>query len=214
MLSKQLFSKHRLLVQSISKFSMPYRSFASTVKTTDPNSETIVEQDDKYTPTKTIDVAKGTFLVFDNRKTSGNYGMPYEVKEAIVKNSIGILVTYMIESGGIFPMFYVPTTLFALNMAYRVAGYMSKAVDHMELLNCGTKVKVQFKIGGEAIWNIKDIRKGEGEKALVETFVEPYLFPLKIKDKGTFYLYGHGHQAIKDGEIFRAIINGKSIHLD
>lgn len=194
---------------------MPFRSFSGSIKQTSTDSETIVEQDNLYTPTKTIDISKGTFLVFDNRNTNGwYYGMPYDVKETIVKNSIGIIVTYLIESGAIFPMLYIPTTFFAINMAYRVSSFMSKAVDHVELLNCGTKVKVQFKIGGEAIWDIQNIRKGEDEKALVETFSEPYLFPLKVKGKGTYYLYGHGHQAIKDGEIFRAIINGKSIQLD
>ena len=69
-------------------------------------------------------------------------------------------------------------------------------------------------MGGSETWNINDIRKNIDEKALVETFAEPFLFPITVKNKGTYYLYGHGHGAIQDGEIFRAIINGKSISLD
>eukprot|EP00343_Euplotes_focardii_P002865 CAMPEP_0205805818 /NCGR_PEP_ID=MMETSP0205-20121125/9150_1 /ASSEMBLY_ACC=CAM_ASM_000278 /TAXON_ID=36767 /ORGANISM="Euplotes focardii, Strain TN1" /LENGTH=65 /DNA_ID=CAMNT_0053077633 /DNA_START=465 /DNA_END=659 /DNA_ORIENTATION=- len=65
-------------------------------------------------------------------------------------------------------------------------------------------------MGGTQTWDIKDISKNIDEKALVETFEEPFLFPITVKGKGTFYLLGHGHGAIKDGEIFRAIINGRS----
>ena len=69
-------------------------------------------------------------------------------------------------------------------------------------------------MGGSAIWDIKNIRKEKDEKVLVETLAEPFMFPINVKGKGTYYLYGHGQRAIKDGELFRAIINGKSINLD
>ena len=39
--------------------------------------------------------------------------------------------------------------------------------------------------------NIKDIRKGEHEKALVETFEESSLYPLNVGSK-TYYLHGQG----------------------
>ena len=124
-----------------------------------------------------------------------------------------MIVTLVLEANMI-SMFYIPTTFFAFNMFYRVANYMTKAIDHVDLLEGGTQVRVGFKIGGTQTWDIKDIRKQVDEKELVQTFAEPYLFPIEVKGKGTYYLYGHGHRAIKDGELFRAIINGKSIHLD
>ena len=111
-------------------------------------------------------------------------------------------------------MYFLPTTFFALNMFYQVTKIMTRAINKMELMSCGTKVNVHFKIGGNQTWDIKDIRKKAEEKNLVETFAEPYLFPVNIKGKGTYYMYGHGQRAIKDGELFRAIINGKSIALD
>ena len=54
------------------------------------------------------------------------------------------------------------------------------------------------------------------EKALVESYEEPYLFPITYSGGGskkTYYIYGEGQLPIKNGEIFRAIINGKAIRI-
>ena len=64
--------------------------------------------------------------------------------------------------------------------------------------------------------SIKDIQKLKHEKTLVETYIEPYLFPIEYTEGGskkTFYIHGHGQEPIKNGELFRAIINGKAIRL-
>ena len=211
MFSKQLLMRHKL-AQNLYRSRPLISRFGFCTKV--PDSETVISEQDYYTPAKTIEMSNGKFLVFDN-KTKGHwkYGAPYEVKETVVKNSIGIIAFYFIELHVAF-MFYMPTAFFTLQMAYRVTNYMSRAVDYMELLECGTKVSVKFKVGGQATWNIMDILKVEDEKALVETFDEPYLFPINVQGKGIYYMYGDGHRAIKDGEIFRAIINGKSIALD
>ena len=69
-------------------------------------------------------------------------------------------------------------------------------------------------MGGSDMWDISNICCNVDEKALVETFAEPYLFPITVRGKGVYYFYGHGQRAIRDGELFRAIIHGKSINLE
>ncbi len=61
------------------------------------------------------------------------------------------------------------------------------------------------------MFDIKDIYKTKDEKELVTTFVEPFMFSFKVKNNDEYFFMGHGHRAIKDGEIFRAVINGKNI---
>ena len=163
MFSKRIFMKTKYLQRALQwRLSNPIlntysRLFATNVRVASGQGETIVEQQNMYTPSKAIDIDKGTFVVFDNTFTSAwKTGAPYEIKETVWKNSIGIIVTLIIENG-VFVMNFIPTTLFALNMFYRVASFMTRAVNHMELLNWGTKVKVSFKTGGHDIWDIKNI---------------------------------------------------------
>ena len=66
--------------------------------------------------------------------------------------------------------------------------------------------------GQQVTVNIKDIEKLENEKALVETFEESTMYPIKVGTT-TYYINGQGQEAIKNGEVFRAIINGQSIKL-
>ena len=88
---------------------------------------------------------------------------------------------------------------------------MNRAIVQCELLTCGTQVLLSLKRGSAFTAKISDIYKGENEKSLVETFDEPFLFPVEIKGKGEYFFHGHGQNAIKHGEAFRAIINGKNI---
>lgn len=88
---------------------------------------------------------------------------------------------------------------------------MSNAVTRVDLHEDGKSVTLTFKTGGTQTVHIKDIKKKKHEKDLVQTFEECYLFPIEVKAGGsasTYYLYGAGQEAIKNGEIFRAIING------
>ena len=84
----------------------------------------------------------------------------------------------------------------------------------MDLNSDGKTVTIKFgRFGGKQInVNIKDIQKLEHEKVLVETYEESMMFPVKV-GKHTYYFNGQGHESIKHGELFRAIINGQSIKL-
>ena len=109
------------------------RPFATNIKGLD--SQTIVEDEHYYTPSKTIDLETGKFLVFDNKDVKrSQYIAPYEVKETMVKNSIGVIVSFVVESN-LIPLYYIPSAYFALNMVYRVCQYMTRAVDQMTLLS-------------------------------------------------------------------------------
>ena len=139
MFSRQLFrpklaymmmTKNRMLVRP------PIMRFFSTgAKAVSGHSETIIENTEFYTPSKSIDIEKGHFTVFDNKNIPTEMqGAPYEVKETVIKNSIGIITTFVIE-GMVIPMMYIPSALFALNMFYQVSSLMSRAVDQVELMN-------------------------------------------------------------------------------
>ena len=141
MFGKRLFLKSKLLQKVYHRgLSIPLspaytRLFASSVKVTSGKGETVIEQQNLYTPTKSINIEKGTFVIFDNTFTSSwKAGAPYEVKETVWKNSIAIIITLCLENG-VMNMFFLPTTFFALNMFYRVSSFMTKAINHMELLN-------------------------------------------------------------------------------
>ena len=68
------------------------------------------------------------------------------------------------------------------------------------------------RIGSAFTAQIKDVEKLKHEKSLVETFEESYLFPVSVGGK-KYYLHGNGQESIKNGEVFRAIINGQAIKL-
>ena len=93
---------------------------------------------------------------------------------------------------------------------------MAHAITKMELHVDGEHVTLHYKIGTTQVVKIKNMYKKHHEKELVQTFEEPFLFPVEIgegKSKKTSYFYGNGQEAIKNGEIFRAIINGRSIKI-
>ena len=101
---------------------------------------------------------------------------------------------------------------FALNWMYMSMSYMAYTVRKIELHKDGRTVSVHPRVGSVYTAQIKDIEKLRHEKTLVETYEEAYLFPVKINGK-EIYLHGQGQESIKNGELFRAIINGQSIKL-
>lgn len=140
--------------------------------------------------------------------------MPWELKETTIKNSLGafgiVTLDYLFSWG---PMFYnLGTAWFGLHWLYRVYSYMGYAITKIDLHEDGKSVTVTFKTGGITTLKIKDITKKQHEKELVQTFEEGFMFPIEVpkgKDgKLTYYIYGSSQEAIKNGEIFRAIING------
>ena len=46
----------------------------------------------------------------------------------------------------------------------------------------------------------------------MQTFEEGFLFPIEVSNN-RYYIYGSGQEAIKNGELFRAVINGQAIKL-
>ena len=141
MFSKRLFFKSKALAKLYTNKSVnvlrpsSVRWFTSNVKGMDEHSETVIEDHNFYSPVKEIKIGQGTLTVFDNTKVGDeHYIAPYEIKETVLKNSIGIVVTFMLELT-MMPMYYIPTTLFATNMFYRVCLYMAKAVDQVVLLS-------------------------------------------------------------------------------
>ena len=47
----------------------------------------------------------------------------------------------------------------------------------------------------------------------MQTFEEGFLFPIEVSNNHRYYIYGSGQEAIKNGELFRAVINGQAIKL-
>ena len=90
---------------------------------------------------------------------------------------------------------------------------MSNAVTRIDLHNNGKQVTMHLgKIGKTQTVNISDIQKVESERSFVETFEESSLFPIKVGNN-TFYVHGPGQEAIKNGELFRAVVNGQSVKM-
>lgn len=142
--------------------------------------------------------------------------VPYEVKEVTIKTGFGVMLIlmgdYLFSSG--YMLYSLLTGYLGFNWLYKCQMYMGNAIIRMELNEDGESVNMYYKTGGSINVKIKNIKKLRHEKELVQTFEEPYLFPVEVSDsksKKTCYFYGNGQSAIKNGEIFRAIINGQSI---
>ena len=89
---------------------------------------------------------------------------------------------------------------------------MSATVRKIELHPDGKTVSFYPAISSKFDVAIKDIKKLKHEKDLLNTFEEAYLFPVEINGK-KYFLHGNGHESVKNGEVFRAILNGQSIKL-
>lgn len=169
----------------------------------------------------------------------GNYQrlpqVPYEIKEHALK---GFYYTFfLVWVGRVLSNFTLPfsTTLTHVYpliplgvFSYQYLStlcYMSNAVTAIRLKEDGLKVVLEFKNFRKnlevEIWRIQ---KGKQETFFNECYAEPFLFPITIdytdiygeyslRNKQTVYLYGDSFKCIKDGEIFRAILNSESIQL-
>ena len=151
--------------------------------------------------------------MFDNRETSERRSAPFALKEIAFKNTMGFAGTMVWDN--IFPMGFVTELVAAgwvANWAYQSWKVIGSTVRHVELHKDGKTVTFHPRLGSSFDAKIKDIKKLEHEKTLVETYEESYLFPIEVN--GTrYHLHGNGQESIKHGELFRAVINGKSIKL-
>ena len=88
-------------------------------------------------------------------------------------------------------------TFFCLNYSYTVWKLLGSAVTRMDLHNDGKQVTFHFEKFAMVMGtktetvNIKDIKKCENEKSLVETFEESSLYPINVSGN-TYYLNGPG----------------------
>jgi len=150
--------------------------------------------------------------VFDAASTKEARYMPWELKEIAFKHIMGLSGLYvwnhLYNLGWISE---VAAASFVLNGSYQAFKFLSSTVRLVELHKDGKNVTLKTNFGEQTV-KISEIKKERHEKTLVETYEEAYLFPINVNGK-TFYLHGNGHESIKNGEVFRAIINGQSIKL-
>ena len=170
-----------------------------------------------YTPVRKVNFVNGRSTIFHQPQNLAT-SVPWEVKETTVKNSLGVIgmvvIDYLFAPGT--GLYTVGALTFGLNWIYRVYGYMGNAINRIDLHEDGKTVSVTFKTGGSSTFKVKDILKKLHEKELVQTFEEGFLFPIEVTSGGKsnlYYIHGSGQEAIKNGELFRAIINGQAIKL-
>ena len=88
---------------------------------------------------------------------------------------------------------------------------MWDAIVEINLLKGGTHVELVFKRGAKRIVEINRIVKEKEEEELMETWAEGFLFPVKVDGKRAF-VYACEWDAVKNGELFRAVVNAASIN--
>jgi hypothetical protein len=164
-----------------------------------------------YSPVRKVSFNNGRANIFNNVAPSPNKlsYVPWEVKEATVKNFLGVIgmniFDYLFHPYA--PIYMAGAAYFGLNWMYRVYGYLGHSIEKIDLLEDGKSIEVLFKTGGNMRIKIKDIVKKENEKELIQTFEEGFMFPIEV-GSNRYYIHGSGQEAIKNGEVFRAIING------
>ena len=140
--------------------------------------------------------------------------MPFELKETTFKNGMGFGGTMVVDHF-LMAGFLTNVVLagWCVNWSYQVGKVLSSSISKMDLHDDGLSVTLHPRFGSPFKARIADITKQRHEKSLVETHEESFLFPVHVEGKGRYYLHGQGHESIKHGEIFRAIVNGQSIKL-
>ena len=168
-----------------------------------------------YTPVRKLTFNNGRTTIFNQPAVppSEIKYVPWEVKEATVKNFLGVfgfvILDYLFHPGAL--VYSIGAFGFGLNWMHKVYQYMGHAITKIDLHEDGKTVSVEFKTGGSATLKIKDIMKKADEKELVQTFEEGFMFPIEVSNTQKYYIYGRSHEAVKNGEVFRAIINGQAI---
>ena len=167
-----------------------------------------------YTPTNKPAFSSGNnFVVFNSDDINERRFVPFEMKENIFKHAMGVggamMLGQLVQLGGI-P--YFASACFVLNGTYRAWQMMGSTVRKIELHPDGKTVSFYPAVASKFDVAIKDIKKLKHEKNLLDTFEEAYLFPVEINGK-KWLLHGNGHESVKNGEVFRAILNGQSIKL-
>ena len=120
---------------------------------------------------------------------------------------VGVHMVNMIHPLG--PAYMLSQAMFSFNYVWTISHLMGNAVTKMDLQDDGKRVNLTFgRTSGKVVTvQIKDIQKQQHERSLVETYEESSMFPIRV-GKHTYYINGPGQEAIKNGEVFRAIVNG------
>lgn len=166
-----------------------------------------------YTPVQSLVFKTDKLPIFDNTSITEKRFSPFELKEITFKNFMGMAGTLVIAN--MYPVGVlcdVACAGWCLNWAYSSYQYMSSSISKVELHKDGKSVTLTPKFGAAFTVKISAIEKQRHEKTLVETYEEAFLFPILVSGK-LYHLHGNGQEAIKNGEIFRAVINGQSVKL-
>ena len=209
MISRRMFHLRRHV--------QPTFFFSSGAKPTASSASRAASNATYYYPTKELSFpANGRLTVFEDVHTGSVTNVPYELKEISAKRGITLFCLVVIDHMMPIP-YFLPALAIGGEWVYRIHHLMSNAVTRVDLHSDGRGVTLTLRKGGTVETSVEKIYKAREEKSLVETFEEPYLFPVEVEGaegkKSKYYLYGHGHEAIKDGELFRAIINGTPVHV-
>lgn len=77
---------------------MTQTSVRCFVAAPDANEYETVSQENWYTPTRPVQFSGQSLAVFDAEATKERRFAPWEVKEATIKNSFGLLCVYMLDA--------------------------------------------------------------------------------------------------------------------
>ena len=169
-----------------------------------------------YSPVNAVPFSGDKFTVFDGASHSETRYVPWEIKEHVFKHTMGLFGTTCAMH--VMPHFFsniIGQTMcfgFMANMTYRIGMILTSCITKIELHPDGSTVTLHTSMGQTKTVQINSIKKGKHEKALVETYEESFLFPISVGG-AKWYLNGQGHESIKHGEAFRAIVNGQAINL-
>lgn len=194
---------------------------------------------DVFVPSKPVEYINGAHKVFEYTEPKPDETgfvklpqVPYEIKEHALKGLIyTFFLTILGRLGGIantnvvaysyFP--FIPAAVFTYHYLHPL-WYMYNSITGIDLLPGGEKLKLYFKYQASREVKISQVIKKKDENFLVETYTEPFLYPIEInyteevgkyslRSHRKFYLYGDSHNCIKNGEILRAILNNQNIQV-
>lgn len=116
-----------------------------------------------YTPVRKLAFNNGRSTIFDQPVVPANQikYVPWEVKEATLKNFLGVvgfgILDYLFHPGAF--VYSIGAFAFGFNWMHKVYHYMGHAITKIDLHEDGKTVTVEFKTGGIATLKIKDIMK-------------------------------------------------------
>ncbi len=145
-----------------------------------------------YVPVRPVKFEGDHMSVFDNRTTKETRYVPWAYKESAFKNVMGLGGTLVWSQ--MFPLGFITEAVMAawvLNWAHTSWKLLSSTVRHVQLHKDGKTVMIHPLIGSSFSAKIKDIKKIEHEKILVETFEDAFMFPIEVNGV-KWHLHGNG----------------------